>query len=77
MQQTITRYFCDRCGAEFHPFGSQGERTPGYGSITYQRLSLNTPMSENTGQFSSRDGRGQLCPDCLDGLINYLNKKEI
>lgn len=79
MKQTITRYFCDRCGAEFEPYGAAGTMTGNYGIVFYARGKMNFAPTDATGKehFFERHGKGTLCPDCLDGLINYLNKKEI
>lgn len=78
MREVITKYYCDRCGAEFRPYGKPVEITPGFGTIAFKKQ---TPYI-NTNTFKDAHDWTQdatdsccamvLCKECLDGLALYL-----
>ena len=71
MKETITRYYCDRCGAEFRPYGTANEITNGFGTVRFHLSALKEhPYSDEIPREK------ELCPECFDGLINYLNINE-
>ncbi len=78
MKETITKYYCDKCGAEIKAYGYQHEIENGYGYIEY-KVNCIAPYDgtfhRSYAAFNSHEpGTNSmlLCKKCFDGLTNYL-----
>lgn len=78
MKETITRYYCDRCGSEFRPYGHTGNITPGFGVIAFRKqyLDVTNSIFKDVADWTPNAADSccamVLCKECLDGLALYL-----
>lgn len=78
MKEITTKFYCDRCGAEFKPYGYSSEITPGFGVVAFKKTyaevkpSIFKDVDEWEQNAASARCAMVLCKECLDGLALYL-----
>lgn len=84
MKEVNTRYFCDRCGAEVHPYGRPHEMSRGYGVAVFiggyfePKGYMFTDIEDADvypPDATKRKCAMALCGDCFDGLTAYLRNE--
>lgn len=78
MKEVTTRYFCDRCGTEFKPYGRVDDIGGGYGVVAFRKQYTDIRKNvfagvEDWGQDATNSTCAMvLCKNCIDELTAYL-----
>ena len=84
MKEVNTRYFCDRCGAEVHPYGKPYDISHGYGLVAliggyFEPKGYMFSNVEDVDMFppdaTDRKCAMALCGKCFEGLTDYLRNE--
>lgn len=82
MKEVTTKYYCDRCGAEVHPYGRHHEISSGYGCVIAttgyfdpDKIVKRIYVGQHSESPGSYDYSMALCEECFNGLGAYLRNE--